>query len=79
MEQKQPPEVDDLLSPFRDDAVGNVVTRRQFQHAVRVHGAQIPADICADAGQDNDRTEPQQSPPRADRVRDFWVVSGVIP
>ncbi len=50
------------------DAVRRVVARRQFQHPVCVHGAEVPADLCTDAGQINDWSQPQQPPARVDRV-----------
>lgn len=33
-----------------------------------MHGAQVPADLCTDAGQVSGWSEPQQSAPRVDRV-----------
>lgn len=33
------------------DAVGYFITRSQFLHAVYLHGAEIPADFCANASE----------------------------
>lgn len=56
-----------VISPA-DDGVRRVVACRQLQHPVCVHGAEVPADFCTDASEVNDRSQPQQSAARADRV-----------
>lgn len=53
-----------------NNGVRHAVALCQFQHALRVHGAEVPADFPTDAGENNDGSELQQSAPRVDRVCD---------
>lgn len=42
-----------FTSVLYKDAVGYFITCGKFFHALYVHGAEIPADFCADAGKNN--------------------------
>lgn len=52
------------------DAVGYFITRSQFLHAVYLHGAEIPADFCANASEKQRWSQPEQPAAGADRVGD---------
>lgn len=61
-----------LIDHNSNNGVGHAVALCQFQHALRVHGAEVPADFPTDAGENDDGSELQQSAPRVDRVCDVF-------
>ena len=62
-----------FICPSPHNAVRHVAARRELQHPAGLHGAQVPADLCADESQIHGWSESEQRAAGADRVCELLI------